>query len=317
MQQAAVAVKSAAKTGFYYARVEIAVLRDPSLTPSDKAVYGVICSHADVKSRTAVLSVETIANETNCGKRTAQASIKKLATRGLLEREERFEGGRQIACLYRVGSSEQKRSQRGADTAGDAGNCTLGDVEFCTPGGAESAHKPEPVVNENQKNNPTPLTPQKTEAGGSESPEMQKADHDTAGQEQGSGLNPAFFQSILDAYNRILPELRQVSGLSPSHVREIEARIREDPARTDPAWWERYFRSIRDYPCPMGKSGSGWRADFDWLIGERGMGTVLGGKFKTASASGTKGGSEGGWERQRQFTNGEGEVDARALLREG
>ncbi len=104
MRSTATASKPTTKPGFNFARVDIAVLRDGSLKPNDKAVYGVICSHADVKIGTAILSVETIAKETNCGKRTAQISIKKLVARGLIEREERFVDGRQIACLYRLTS---------------------------------------------------------------------------------------------------------------------------------------------------------------------------------------------------------------------
>ena len=310
------------KSGFWHAQVDIAVARDSSLTPVQKAVYLVVCTHVDVKSRTAVLSVAAIAEETNCGKRTVQEAIKALVARGALQREERFTERRQIACLYRAIGHEapcygQKQPQgvstpqADADSAEDAGICTHGDVEFCAPEGAGAAHKQEPRVNENQKNNPTPLTPQRAE--GEETLEIQKADHDTAEQEK----NPdtALAQAILDAYHRILPELEAVPEITPFFTREIEARIREDPARIDLAWWERYFRSIRDYPCAMGKSSSDWRANFKWLIGARGMGKVLDGKFKPASS--TKGGSESGWERQKQFTNEEGEVDARALLRQG
>ena len=103
-----------------------------------------------------------------------------------------------------------------------------------------------------------------------------------------------------------------MTKLESTHVRQIEARIREDPARNDPTWWERFFRRVRDYPCPMGKAGSGWRADFKWLIGERGMRKVLDGEFFPNST--TKGGSESGWQLQKQYTNEDGVVDGRALL---
>ncbi len=103
-----------------------------------------------------------------------------------------------------------------------------------------------------------------------------------------------------------------MTSLQTSHVREIEARIREDPARQELTWWERYFRSVRDYPCPMGRSSSNWKAYFGWLVGEKGMRKVLSGAF--IRDSGTKGGSESGWALQKQFTNEEGVVDARALL---
>ena len=82
--------------GFWHVPLDIAVARDPELSPNDKAVYGVICTHADVKTRFATLAVATVATEAGCSKRTVQNCVKKLVEHGVLAREERFaDEGRQ------------------------------------------------------------------------------------------------------------------------------------------------------------------------------------------------------------------------------
>ncbi|MDR1510429.1 MAG: helix-turn-helix domain-containing protein [Synergistaceae bacterium] len=60
------------------------------------------CTHADVWTRKTPLSVKTLADETGCGIRTAQKSIKALIERGVLERKEQYKGGRQTESLYRL-----------------------------------------------------------------------------------------------------------------------------------------------------------------------------------------------------------------------
>ena len=327
--------------GFTYVPLDIAVARDPALSMADKAVYGVICTHADIKTRIATLAVATIAAEASCSVRTVQNSTKKLTAHGVLACAKRFVDDRQVANSYQIIGCDAPRYQKpkqlepledspvpqeGADSAGDVENCapeTARNVEICTPGGAASAHKQEPGDNENQKKreNPSPPTPhEESEENGEEGEILkpEKPEHDTAGEWQNPGPKPepdsGFCSAVLAAYHAILPELEPVSRLTSAHIREIEARIREDLARAELVWWETYFRSIRDYPYAMGKGPRGWKADFVWLIGERGMGKVLGGAF--ISASTTKGGSERGWEIQKRYTNEEGIVDARALLRE-
>lgn len=342
MQPITTTTARSSKSGFNFVFVDIAVLRDPELTPNEKTVYGIICTHADVKTRITRLAVATIAAEANCSVRTVQNCTKKLAKHGVLACEKRFAENRQVANAYRlIGCDapcyqrakqaeipgEVPVAQEGADSAGSVESCTpkpAQNVEFCTPEDAAAAHRLEPVLNENQKNKPNPssFTPQAENDRGDERSESEVPIHDTVGQGQTPGQNPdpapkqdpAFCKDVLTKYHAILPELAQVKKLASSHVREIESRIREDPARAELVWWERYFRSIRDYPYAMGQSPSGWRAYFEWLIGERGMYKVLSGRFIPAST--TKGGSERGWELQKRYTDEEGVVDARALLRE-
>ena len=157
------------KKGFRYVPMDILVSRDRCLKPIDKAVYIVLNSHADIRTRTTTLAVATIAAETPCGVRTAQISIAALIKRGVLEREERFVECRQITSLYRLIGGDapcyQVSGREDADSEGDVESCAPAGAENEAPGGADSADRLEPVFNENQKKNPTPLTP-KTGRGG-------------------------------------------------------------------------------------------------------------------------------------------------------
>lgn len=87
---------------FWFCQVDIEVLRDPELSPTDKAVYAILCSFASVADRSGRPSIGTIADATNCSKNTARSAIKNLVSRGVLVREERYCDGRQTSCMYKI-----------------------------------------------------------------------------------------------------------------------------------------------------------------------------------------------------------------------
>jgi DNA-binding Lrp family transcriptional regulator len=90
------------RTDFWFACVDIAVIKDEKLSPCDKAIYMTLCAHAGVKTRKTPLSVKKLADETGCGVRTAQKSIRTLVERGVLERREQYKDGRQITSSYHL-----------------------------------------------------------------------------------------------------------------------------------------------------------------------------------------------------------------------
>jgi DNA-binding Lrp family transcriptional regulator len=187
------------KSDFWFACVDIAVIKDEKLSPCDKAIYMTLCAHADVRTRKTPLSVKKLADETGCGIRTAQKSIKTLIERGVLERREQYKDGRQLTSSYRlIGHNaecyrssdgtekflpalpenpitdltvlEENDEPRGAILAEAAENDVSEGaksavyVENCIPGDTESAHRYlEPIFNENQ--NISPLTPQGEKSG--------------------------------------------------------------------------------------------------------------------------------------------------------
>ena len=87
---------------FWFACVDIDVIRDKTLSPCDKAVFAVICTHVNVQTRDCPLRVKTIAEEANCSVRSVQESLKALTERGIIERIECFENGKQKASIYKI-----------------------------------------------------------------------------------------------------------------------------------------------------------------------------------------------------------------------
>jgi len=89
--------------GFWFAVVDIEVIKDRALSLTDKAIYAILCAFASVgDNRSSRPSIGTIAEAANCSKNTVRTAIKNLVSRGVIEREERFCDGRQTSCLYRI-----------------------------------------------------------------------------------------------------------------------------------------------------------------------------------------------------------------------
>ena len=87
---------------FWFCQVDIEVLRDPELSPTDKAVYAILCSFASVADRSGRPSITTLAEAAGCSKNTVRTAIKALVARGVIVREERYCDGRQTSCLYKI-----------------------------------------------------------------------------------------------------------------------------------------------------------------------------------------------------------------------
>lgn len=102
-------------------------------------------------------------------------------------------------------------------------------------------------------------------------------------------------REIIALYHQLLPELPRVTTW-PAHRQEaLRARCREDPARLDVAWWERFFRQlVRGSPLLMGQRGA-WRADLEWLIKARNFAKVLDGAYVERASE------EGGHGRFAEF----------------
>ena len=114
---------------FWFACVDIEVIKDRTLSPCDKTVYSVICAHVNIQTRSCPLRVKTIAEEANCSVRSVQESLKALVARGVIERAERFEDGAQKASVYRIVGH---RAPCYEDAENDGGR------KICTPPGAEN-----------------------------------------------------------------------------------------------------------------------------------------------------------------------------------
>jgi hypothetical protein len=91
------------------------------------------------------------------------------------------------------------------------------------------------------------------------------------------------YEAIRNAYNSILPELPKAEKITASRAKILRERILEDTERRKLGWWKNFFHRVRNFPWPMGENTNNWRADFDWLIGEKGMRKILEGSFSAFS----------------------------------
>ena len=91
------------KSGDFHVPADIAVvIKDKDLSLRDKAVFMVLRIHATPETHSAVLPMKTIADDAGCSERCALNAINALVKRGVIERNPRFKGNRQIANFYRI-----------------------------------------------------------------------------------------------------------------------------------------------------------------------------------------------------------------------
>jgi predicted transcriptional regulator len=339
------------------ARVEMAVFKLPKseLSAYDKLVYAILCGHAN-RDGNAMLYVRTVAEEASCSERQAQRALSNLEAHGLLVRKPQNSNGRQTFNIYEVygfdayipcESSEEPASEPDSGNNSTSADQGVQDSHPCrsdTPRPSEGHPRgdceagfnnvfKQPLKNSLKDNNspPTPQGDVAASEGNGEYRETaaskpQNPEHDTAEKTNTpKRLTEAeAYEAIRNAYNAILPELPQAGKITDSRAKILRERILEDTERGKLGWWKNFFLKVRDFPWPMGSNLNTWRADFDWLIGEKGMRKILEGSFSAFSVFRTShqqapafgGATAADLELQRKYTNAEGLVNAKAILRD-
>jgi predicted transcriptional regulator len=316
---------------------------DMDLSVYEKMVYIVLCSHAK-KDGPCFPSVKKIAAEASCSRAKVFEAIKRLEEIGVISRSSQiFEGRGQTSNLYEILDIEQANSDknplppstpetgcprdaRGESTAWTGASAAKTGVSTVETGGVQDTDSPYNVLELSHMNNTKeldlPPTPQgakerKTEIEKSqESKKPQKPKHDTEREIEPSKPNQEMklFETILETYNAVLPELPKAERITASRAKVLRQRIRESPERGEPRWWRKFFSGVRDFPWPMGQNRDKWRADFDWLTGERGMQKILEGAFQRTPAIGEC--AIDSMEFQKKYTNSEGRVDVWTMFRD-
>ncbi|MDR0764630.1 MAG: helix-turn-helix domain-containing protein [Synergistaceae bacterium] len=306
---------------------------DMDLSIYEKMTYIVLCSHAK-KDGPCFPSVNTIAREASCSRAKVFEALKRLEEIGAISRSSQiFEGRGQTSNLYEILDINPPSTQetgcpqdgQGETTARTGASVTQTGVSTRETGGVQDVDGLYKVLELSHMNNTKelnlPPTPQgageeKTESENEKAEEPQKPKHDTEGKAEAPKPSPEseLFEAIRRAYNHILPELPKAEKLTASRAKVLRQRIRENPERKEPDWWKKFFPSVRNFPWPMGQNRDKWRADFDWFIGERGMQKILEGSFQKASAIGEC--AIDSREFQKKYTDSEGRIDARAMLRD-
>lgn len=114
---------------FWWACVDIAVLRDPALPMSAKAIYAVLCTYASTDGkRVCFPSVGLLAESAGCSERTVQRALDELVQAGYVQRQERYKDNSQITSLYSIVG--HRRPEKAADEQGGVTNCHPGGVKL-------------------------------------------------------------------------------------------------------------------------------------------------------------------------------------------
>jgi len=291
------------------ARVEMAIFKLPKneLSTYDKLVYAILCGHAN-RDGNAMLYVRTIADEASCSERQVQRALANLEARHLLvRRSQNIAGQGQTFNIYEVyGFDEYSSSdapvteshsvqpRRQAVTLPATGSQAPGDSQA----GLNNVFK-QLLKNSNKDNTPPSPQGEREEEKGGKFPGEQKQ-HDTG--EKANTPEAEFFEMVRNAYNTALPELSRVEKLTDSRAQNLRQRIMEDFERRKFSWWKRFFVRVREFPWPMGNNPNNWRADFDWLISEKGMLKILEGGFRRPCHFGDA--TRAGLEAQKKHTRG-------------
>lgn len=284
------------------ARVEMSVFKLPKseLSTYDKLVYAILCGHAN-RDGNAMLYVGTIAGEASCSERQVRRALSNLETRRLLSRHpQSMPGLGQTHNVYEVYGFDE---YLGGSVPGSNARS-----ENARPPTASQSPRPLSV-------SPAPSAPQAGPYNVFEQPHKnmkEKTPLIPPQQENKSPTEVELHEAILKAYNAILPELPQAERITASRSGILRQRIEESPEREGLDWWRRFFTRVREYPWPMGDNPNNWRANFDWLIGEKGLQKILEGTFQRTSNFGE--GTEAGRTLQKKHTDAGGRINAKALL---
>jgi hypothetical protein len=303
---------------------------DMDLSIYEKMAYIVLCSHAK-KDGPCFPSVNTIAREASCSRAKVFEALKRLEEIGAISRSSQiFEGRGQTSNLYEILDIDQTNKSENPlppstpetghpqDAQGESTTWTGASVP--ETGGVRDVDGLYKVLElshmNNTKEQESPPAPQWSGEGNPEGGKHQKPKHDTEEKAANPKNHPELelFESIREAYNSILPELPKAEKITASRAKALRQRVRESPERKEPGWWEKFFSLVREFPWPMGRNRDKWRADFDWLVGERGMQKILEGSFQKAPAIGEC--TIDSLEFQKKYTDSEGRIDAKAMLRD-
>lgn len=134
---------------FWFATVDICVLRDKTLSFNAKGVYAVLVAFVDIGTREWALKTETLAAECGVSRRTVMYALKELEEHGYIKRNRRFADGHQIASMYKIIGHKAECNIR---TQQEQKPPERPECKICTQQGAKYAHQ----LQEPESNNTLP-----------------------------------------------------------------------------------------------------------------------------------------------------------------
>ena len=77
------------------------------------------------------------------------------------------------------------------------------------------------------------------------------------------------YQSIVEIYHEVLPELPMVREITEARKRQLNSRWTGNEKCQSLNWWKEFFEYVRESPFLMGNAnGNKWKANLEWLTKE-------------------------------------------------
>mgnify|MGYP001233087261 FL=1 len=219
-------------------------------------VYNVICRHAD-REQTAFPGIDLIAKKLNISRPSVIKGITNLQDYNIIKViKKKDKKGRQKVNLYILLDKSVWKPLRVKEI----------DSENCCPSKPEN--KTESMSEQNRVNEIDCKVTQYKET--------------HVREREGKKPPSCPYQSIVDIYHEVLPELPMVKELTETRKRQLKARWFSKPERQSLDYWQKYFKYVRESLFLMGQAntnGHKFQANFEWLTKESNFIKTLEGQY--------------------------------------
>ena len=219
-------------------------------------VYIAICRHAS-KLQTAFPSIELMAKKLKISASSAKRAVKKLEELNIIKvrRQKNNKGWHKVNTYILLDKSVWKPIHRSEGTL----------------------ENDNPEVRETETRG---QTDQNQRSEGADKVTHIKVTH--VREREGKKPPSCPYQSIVDIYHEVLPELPMVKELTETRKRQLKARWFSKPERQSLDYWQKYFKYVRESLFLMGQAntnGHKFQANFEWLTKESNFIKTLEGQY--------------------------------------
>ena len=161
---------------FWFACVDIDVVRDSSLSLTVRAIYSIICSYASITNRSCWPTVKTLAQDAGVSESTVQRALKELVDKGVIIRQDRFDEKRQVSSKIFIVGFHASCYNEPQGVAPMTGEGSTDDTRGVAPMTDRTIPKNDIIYSSREARLPNSAEPEKITA-----PEPQKAPQEISG----------------------------------------------------------------------------------------------------------------------------------------
>lgn len=272
---------------YWFAVVDIAVIRDAALTSTAIRIFCILCSFASRETRSWRLRIKTLADLAGCGETAVRDALKCLIARGVIEKKPQYKNGQQVASEFRIIGCDAPCYQAGKAEDTPCGNPHPRPSGIRGVGLRKSepspCGNPHPVLQEPILREPilrdAPLPPTGDTAAENANNHV---DNPAPDGDKAKGEAEAMLGKVISLWNEELGPLGfpKVSKVTPSRSRAFKARVSDLAARRDLAWWRERIAQLASssFMRNSARENANWLA-FDWLLSENNLVKVTEGKY--------------------------------------